>query len=186
MQINPITILPANKMNFKTFEFKDDSTHKLEFKYNSVAYEILYGDEILGWYSAQNQDLMILEFLKLLAEHNDGDPKGVKAKLDNLVQEKSIVPSQQYETTYRNNLLKYLLGLEDNMIKAVCIEKNLTYQQLADILGLSESSLRSAASTNKVSKQVEKSIEMYLKIVHLEQELEKANVIKATLKSWLN
>ncbi len=132
------------------------------------------------------QDLMILEFLELLAEYNNGDPEGVKAKLDNLVQEKSIVPYQQYETTYKNNLLKYLLGLEDNMIKAVCIEQNLTYQQLADILGLSESSLRSAASTNKISKQVEKSIEMYLKIVHLEKELEKANAIKTTLKLWLN
>lgn len=186
MKINHITTLPADKMNFKAFKFKDDSTYKLEFKYNGVAYEILYGDEMLGWYDTQNQDLMILEFLELLAKYNNGDPEGVKVKLDSLVEEKSIVPYQQYQTTYKNNLLKYLLGLEDNMIKAVCIEQNLTYQQLADILGLSESSLRSAASTNKISKQVEKSIEMYLKIVHLEKELEKANAIKTTLKLWLN
>ena len=65
------------------------------------------------------------------------------------------------------------------------MEQKLTYQQLADAIGLSESSLRSAVSTNKVSKQVEKSIEMYLKIIQLEEELEKANTIKQVLKSWL-
>ena len=186
MRVNYRNILPANKIDFKLFKLKDDSALKLEFKYNSFAYEISYGDEQLGWYKTHNQDLMILEFLETLAEYNGGDQVGVKARLNNMIEVKSPIITQQYPTAYKSNMLKYLLGLEDNMIKSVCIEQNLTYQQLADILGLSESSLRSAASTNKVSKQVEKSIEMYLKIVHLEKELDKANEIKATLKSWLS
>ena len=74
----------------------------------------------------------------------------------------------------------------NNKIKSACIEQNLTYQQLADEIGVSESSLRSSVSTNKVSKQVEKSIEMYLKITYLEKELEKSNTIKTILKSWLD
>lgn len=73
----------------------------------------------------------------------------------------------------------------DNIIKTTCTVQNITYSQLASIIGVKESSLRSAASTNKVSKQVEKSIEMYLKIPHLEKEIEKANAIKQVLKSWL-
>ena len=70
-------------------------------------------------------------------------------------------------------------------IKKMCKINNLTYQQLSDVIGVSESSLRSAVSTKKISKQVEKSIGMYLRIRQLETELEKANAFKQTLKTWL-
>ena len=71
-------------------------------------------------------------------------------------------------------------------VKKICKINNLTYQQLSDVIGVSESSLRSAASTKKISKQVEKSIGMYLRIKQLETELEKANAFKQSLKTWLN
>lgn len=61
----------------------------------------------------------------------------------------------------------------NNIIASVRAKQNLTYKQLASEIGVKEGSLRSAASTGKISKQVEKSIEMYLKIIHLEKELEK-------------
>jgi hypothetical protein len=175
----------ANRENFKKFNLKDDALCKLEFIFQSVGYQIKYCDEDFGTYETDNRNSLIKEFLEELAEFNNGDSKGVKARLDSLIEEKSQALYQQYQTTYKNSILKYLLGLEDNIIKSVCMEKKLTYQQLADEIGLSESSLRSAASTNKVSKQVEKSIEMYLKIIHLENELEEANKIKNILKSWL-
>lgn len=73
----------------------------------------------------------------------------------------------------------------DNIIKTTRVEQGITYRQLATSIGVSESGLRSSASNNKISKQVKKSIEMYLKIIHLEKELEKADAIKQTLKSWL-
>lgn len=187
MKPNVHMLLPAEKEYFKEFKLRDDPSCKLEFISLAMeGYQIKYCDEDYGTYSTINQDLLITEFLEKLAEFNNGNSKGVKERLDNLVNEKSIVLHQQYQTTYKNSTLKYLLGLEENIIKSVCIEQKLTYQQLADEIGLSESSLRSAASTNKVSKQVEKSIEMYLKIIHLEKELEKANTIKQVLKSWLN
>lgn len=75
---------------------------------------------------------------------------------------------------------------EINPIKKAGIEYRLTYQQIADAIAVSESSLRSSVSTNKVSKQVERSIELYLKTICLEKELEKSNSIKSILKSWLN
>lgn len=70
-------------------------------------------------------------------------------------------------------------------IKKICKINNLTYRQLADNIGISESSLRSAVSTKKISKQVDKSIRMYLRIKQLEAELEKANTFKQALKTWL-
>jgi len=186
MKINTADVQLAKKDNFKKlFKLKDNSTSKLEFKFNGIAYEIKYDDEILGWYNTESQDGMILDFLEVLATYNNGDSQTVKTKLDHLIEDKSMFVNQQYQTTYKNNVLKYLLGLEENTIKSACIEENLTYQQLADAIGVSESSLRSSVSTNKVSKQVEKSIEMYLKIVYLEKELEKSNTIKTILKSWL-
>lgn len=181
-----IDVFPADKEYLKKFKLKEDSSSRLEFIHKIIGYQIKYCDEDFGTYETNNRDLLVTEFLEELAEFNGGDSKGVKARLDNQIEEKSTAVHQQLPTIYKNSTLKYLLGLEDNMIKSACIEQKLTYQQLADAIGLSESSLRSAVSTNKVSKQVEKSIEMYLKIIHLEKELEKVNEIKNTLKSWLN
>ena len=186
MKVKTIKVVPAEKENFKKFKLKDDSVCKLEFISDVIGYHIKYCDEDLGVYSTNNPDLMILNFLEELANYNDGDEESVKAKLNNLVEVKSIVINQQYQTVYKNSTLKYLLGLEDNVIKAACIEQKLTYQQLADAIGVSESSLRSSVSTKSVSRQVERSIEMYLKITHLEKELEESNAIKTVLKSWLN
>lgn len=186
MEVNIIDVKAATKENFKVFELKDDSACKLEFVRDMMGYHIKYCDEELGIYATHNPDLMIQEFIEKLAEYNGGDAKNVKIKLDHLVEEKSIILYSQYQTSYKNNVLKYLVGLEDNIIKSACIEQKLTYQQLADAIGVSESSLRSSVSTNKVSKQVEKSIEMYLRIAYLEKELEKTNLIKSTLKSWLS
>lgn len=186
MKVNTITTLPANKENFQSFKLQDNSTSKLEFISDVIGYKVRYANNDIGVYTTNNPDKMILEFLEKLADFNNGDSNSVKARLIHLVEKESPILYQQYQTTYKNNELKYLIGLEDNIIRASCIEQRLTYQQLADAIGVSESSLRSSVSTNKVSKQVEKSIEMYLKIIYLEKELEKSNTIKTVLKSWLD
>lgn len=186
MKVDTINPLPADKEHYKMFKIENDSSFKLEFICKASGYyQIKYSDTDLGIYKTNNQDMMILEFFEELASYNDGDSNKLKARLDNLVEKKSPIINQQYQTTYKNNELKYLLGLEDNIIKAACIEQKLTYQQLADVIGVSESSLRSSASTNKISKQIEKSIEMYLEIISLKKELENSNLIKIALKSWL-
>lgn len=186
MKINTIEVLPAKREHFNMFKYTDDSSCKLEFVYNGLGENIKYCEQDLGVYETNNRDQLILDFFEALADYNNGDSQSVKAKLDQLVEVKSPVINQQYQTIFKNNVLKYLIGLEDNIIKSACIEQKLTYQQLADAIGVSESSLRSSVSTNKVSKQIEKSIEMYLRIVYLEKELEKTNLIKSTLKSWLS
>lgn len=186
MKVTTVETLPATKDNFKVFKLESDTTSKLEFISDFIGYSVKYANDDIGMYTTNNPDKMILDFLEKLADLNEGDTNGVKARLDQLVEKKSPILYQQYQTTYKHNELKYLIGLEDNIIRAACLEQRLTYQQLADAIGVSESSLRSSVSTNKVSKQVEKSIEMYLKIIHLEKELEKSNTIKTVLKSWLD
>jgi len=186
MKANVIRPKEAIKENFEMFKLKDDTSFKLEFIHDIMFYRIVYAKQEIGTYTTYNRDQMILEFLEKLANYNNGDEQGVKTRLEHLVEKRSPILYQQYQTTYKNNELKYVLGLEDNLIRTACIEQRLTYQQLADIIGVSESSLRSSVSTGKVSKQVEKSIKMYLRISQLEKELEESRAIKATLKSWLS
>ncbi len=96
-----------------------------------------------------------------------------------------------HKTTYERNSFIYKQDVlnwynEINSIKKAAIEYNLTYKQIADAIAVSESSLRSSVSTHKVSKQVERSIELYLKTIYLEKELQKSNSIKSIFKSWLS
>ncbi len=72
-----------------------------------------------------------------------------------------------------------------NIIKEFSKEYNLSYKEIAETIGVSESSLRSSVSTNKISKQVKKSLELYKKILILEKELKDVKQIKDLLKSWL-
>lgn len=65
---------------------------------------------------------MIKDFLEDLAEYNNGDSKSVETKLNNLVEKKSAI-CWQYPTIYKNSTLKYLLGIEDNIVKNTCIEQ---------------------------------------------------------------
>jgi len=76
--------------------------------------------------------------------------------------------------------------METNIVKKVCKDLNLTYKQLGEAIGVSESSLRSAASTGKISNQVKKAIELYLENLQLKQELEKYNQLKKLFKEITN
>ena len=73
-----------------------------------------------------------------------------------------------------------------NVIKEFTKEHNLSYKELAEIIGVSESTLRSTACTNKVSTQLKKSLELYEKVLVLEKQLKDVNQIKVLLKTWLN
>lgn len=73
-----------------------------------------------------------------------------------------------------------------NIIKDFIKDNNLSYKELAEIIGVSESTLRSTACTNKVSTQLKKSLELYEKVLVLEKQLKDVNQIKVLLKTWLN
>jgi len=76
--------------------------------------------------------------------------------------------------------------MQENLIKKVCKELNLTYKQLGEAIGYSESAISNAAATGKISNQVKKAIELYLENLQLKQELEKYNQLKKLLKEITN
>ncbi|MFX4240279.1 helix-turn-helix domain-containing protein [Aliarcobacter butzleri] len=82
------------------------------------------------------------------------------------------------------NNINVLLGLEkglieQNFIKNVCKNLNLTYSQLADEIGYEEQSV-SHAGRRKVSKPMQKSIELYLKTIKREDLLIRSNEVVQT------
>ena len=66
----------------------------------------------------------------------------------------------------------------ENIIKLACRELGLTYRELAEKIGYTESNLRKCVSTNKVSKQLTKSIEMFM-------ELEQFRPFKQLIKNMI-
>jgi len=75
---------------------------------------------------------------------------------------------------------------EENIVKKVCRELGLTYRELGERIGYSESAIKMAASTGKISEPLKKAIELYLENLELKEKLKKSNLIKETLKEWLN
>jgi len=73
---------------------------------------------------------------------------------------------------------------ELNIVKKTCKELGLTYRQLGEIIGYSESSLR-GSTINNISEPMRKAIQMYKKNLELEEKLAKSEKIKETLKEWL-
>jgi len=76
--------------------------------------------------------------------------------------------------------------MQENLIKKVCKELNLTYKQLGEAIGYSEGAIKTAAASGKISEPMQKAIELYLKNLELEKELQEAKQIKEILKKWLS
>lgn len=70
---------------------------------------------------------------------------------------------------------------DENIIKKVCKELNLTYKQLGELIGYSEGRLKQLAITEP-GEQVEKVCKMLLKVKELETELKTLKNLKTILK----
>ena len=75
--------------------------------------------------------------------------------------------------------------MSENLIKQVCKNLGLTYKELGNAIGVSESSLRSSASTGKISEQVNKAIELYLETIELKKQLQACETLKQALKELI-
>jgi hypothetical protein len=75
---------------------------------------------------------------------------------------------------------------EENIVKKVCKELGMTYKQLGEAIGYSGDSLRNIASKNTVSEPIKKAIELYLKTIKLEKELQDCEILKQALKRIIN
>lgn len=74
---------------------------------------------------------------------------------------------------------------EQNIIKKTCKELGLTYAQLGEAIGYGGDTLRNIASKSEVSEQLKKVIELYLKNLELEKQLNDCNILKQALKNLI-
>lgn len=77
----------------------------------------------------------------------------------------------------------YLL-YDINPIKNTCHELNLTYKQLGEAIGYSESAIKNAGS-GEASEPMRKAIELYKETLNLKSKLEKSEAFKNNLKDFL-
>ncbi|HDZ5005834.1 TPA: helix-turn-helix transcriptional regulator [Campylobacter jejuni] len=66
-------------------------------------------------------------------------------------------------------------------IKEFCKEQGLTYKELAELIGMTEPSVKTALSVDKISNQIEASIKLLKKIKEQEQELKEFRNLKEIL-----
>lgn len=89
-----------------------------------------------------------------------------------------------YEADVRD-IMENEIMKENNIVKLTCKELGLTYKELGEKIGYSESAIKMAVSKDKISEPMIKAIELYKRNLELEKELENSNKIKSTLKEWL-
>nr|WP_156412526.1 transcriptional regulator [Campylobacter iguaniorum] len=73
---------------------------------------------------------------------------------------------------------------DENIVKKVCKELNLTYKQLGELIGYSESAIKNAG-VNEASDPMKKAINMYLEILELKKQLQVSQNFKNNLKDFL-
>lgn len=67
-------------------------------------------------------------------------------------------------------------------IKDFCKEQGLTYKQLGELIGYSESAIKSAIAKDEVSEPMSKAIQMQLEIAQLKKELQEFKNFKNFIK----
>ena len=71
---------------------------------------------------------------------------------------------------------------EQNIIKQTCKELNLTYKQLGEAIGYSESAINNAARQKKISEPLTKAIELYLENLELKKRLKTLDTLSNIIK----
>ena len=74
---------------------------------------------------------------------------------------------------------------QENIVKRVCREYGLTYDQLGQEVGFSKSAINNAMVRNDISRQLEQSILLFLRVKELEKKQESINSFKESLKGFL-
>ena len=73
----------------------------------------------------------------------------------------------------------------DNLIKRTCKQLGLTYKQLGELIGYSESALNNAARQDKISEPLTFAINLYLENLKLKEELKDFRTLKDILSKIL-
>ena len=73
---------------------------------------------------------------------------------------------------------------EIHLVKKVSKKLGLTYKELGEKIGYSESTLRYSVSKNQLSGQLKKAIELYLEILKLKEKEENAERLKDVISTY--
>ena len=74
---------------------------------------------------------------------------------------------------------------EIHLVKRVSKKLGLTYKKLGEEIGYSEGALRGAVSTNQMSPQLKKALELYLEIIRLREKEKSTDEVKAILRTFI-
>ena len=73
---------------------------------------------------------------------------------------------------------------EIHLVKKVSKELGLTYKELGEEIGYSESILRQSVSKNKISSQLKRVLELYVETIKLKKEKEDTERMKDLIKTF--
>jgi len=74
---------------------------------------------------------------------------------------------------------------EEHLIKRVSKELGLTYKELGEKIGYTESALKKSVSENRLPSQLKKSIELYLEVLELKRKEEETKQFKKILRTFI-
>jgi len=74
---------------------------------------------------------------------------------------------------------------EIHLVKRVSKELGLTYKELGERIGYTEGNLKRAVHDNRTTAQLEKAIELYLKNLKLEEQLNEVDAMKRQFKTFM-
>ena len=74
---------------------------------------------------------------------------------------------------------------EIHLVKKVSKELGLTYKELGEAIGYGEGSLKKSVYDNKISPQLKKALELYLKNIELERKIKEIEDLKGKLVNFL-
>jgi len=75
---------------------------------------------------------------------------------------------------------------EVHLVKRVSKELGLTYKELGEKIGYTEGNLKRAVHDNRTTSQLKKAIELYLRNLQLEKEIDETEQIKKQFKTFLD
>lgn len=102
-----------------------------------------------------------------------------------LIENVDLLKNIAKEYNIENSLIFKTIENESNIVKKVCAELGITQKELAEKLGIKEQSLRNMTSSNKITEQVEKTINLLIENNELKKQLTDYNILKEVLKNLI-
>ena len=74
---------------------------------------------------------------------------------------------------------------EVHLVKKISKELGLTYKELGERIGYTEGNLKKSVHDNRTTAQLKKAIELYLRTLQLEEELNESQEMKKNIRTFL-